>query len=487
MLDQNLLKQYLKEHPEVGPAGQARLKFLLNKVDNPDSLLKQALEGNVGPDKLMPALQKGIVQSRRVDEPSTTRTVGLGNRQAVFPAKKADDEVDDENENEEEDPDEETPDSVPFTHPGQRTEPPVVEKQSRKQGGKKDPDSNQHKKNFFASITNPFKRGPKTEKVVVETEEEPNGHKTNVFIAFTERGREFIEEKWKIIAGVVLALIILIVVIWFVSNWTPTPPSVVSVQSPQFSNPLIPIAPVQTVGLPKPHLLIRSIDLWLVILTILALFEGVSRGEVIPVDFLSPLALVGTLIAGQFYGHDASASWFWFMLGASMLGMVISTFYNPSEEGSVHWWDKYDTTHWYVAAVVLIFINWGHPEIYPAYLPLIVPILVAIVAIGKEYFRQLAFSLIATVVGIYPALVQNVAWISVVFAVEVLLAVFAHQQGWVTVRQTPVKLQIPANVPVLGGRGLTLIIAWDLVLFYIIEVAVIGYLLYGNYPIAVSR
>ncbi len=208
MLDQNLLKQYLKEHPEVGPAGQARLKFLLNKVDNPDGLLKQALEGNVGPDKLMPALQKGIVQSRRVDEPTTSRTVGLGNRQAVFPAKKADDEVDDENENEEEDPDEETPESVPPTHPGQENRPPSYGRGYAKSKGDAPKTG---KKNFLTGLTDrlPWNKDKDDSK-------EPKTEGTSLIGRTKDKVNDIFSNKWLRIGGlVVFGIIILLCALWF--------------------------------------------------------------------------------------------------------------------------------------------------------------------------------------------------------------------------------------------------------------------------------
>lgn len=60
-----MLKRYLSGYPDIGQAAAARLKFLLQRVDNPDSLLQQAIDEKVKPELLLNALQKGNVQSRQ--------------------------------------------------------------------------------------------------------------------------------------------------------------------------------------------------------------------------------------------------------------------------------------------------------------------------------------------------------------------------------------------------------------------------------------
>lgn len=224
------------------------------------------------------------------------------------------------------------------------------------------------------------------------------------------------------------------------------------------------------------HLTIPMLSLGLGLLFLFSLLESTARHDPLLLDFFAPWILVAILVAGQVLGHDSP--WFWLPLGAALFAMVIATFYNPSEEGEEGWWNRIDTTNWYVAGVALIFIYLMNSEAlpYPSYLPIVMPILVAAVAMGKEIFRQPIFSLIAIAIGIVPAITQNIIWIAIGLAIEVTVAAIGARQGWITARGTQHTIGI-------GGRNLEFIMSWDLVLFYVIEVVLIGFALYKNYPI----
>jgi hypothetical protein len=224
------------------------------------------------------------------------------------------------------------------------------------------------------------------------------------------------------------------------------------------------------------YLEIPLIGLGLAFLFLFSLLETTARHDPLLMDFFAAWGTVAILVTGQLFGHNSPG--FWFALGGAFLAMVIGTFYNPSQETEDAWWNRIDTTHWYVAGVALIFIYLMNSSAvpYPAYLPILVPVVIALIGIGKEFFRQAVFSLIAFAVGIVPAITQSVAWISVGFAVTFFLAVVGAKQGWVTARGTPHSISI-------GKLNLEFIMAWDLVLFYMIEVVLIGYAIYHNFAV----
>lgn len=237
-------------------------------------------------------------------------------------------------------------------------------------------------------------------------------------------------------------------------------------------------SPIELPGKPSFQFTIGLLELGLAGLFVFSLLESSARRDPFLLDFFSSWIVVGLLVVGQLYGHDTPL--FYSILGACVLGMVISTFFNPAQEASREWWDRIDTTHWYVAGSALIFLYLiGSSAVpYPAYVPILAPILTTIFAAGKEFFRQPKASLLAVGLGLIPAYLQDIAWVFGILAVEVMIAAFAAKQGWITVRKTDESVNI-------GGRSLTFSLAWDLVLFYVIEVALVGYLFYHNYPVLI--
>jgi len=224
------------------------------------------------------------------------------------------------------------------------------------------------------------------------------------------------------------------------------------------------------------YLEIPLLGLGLAFLLLFSLLETTARHDPLLLDFLAAWGMVAILTFGQLYGHDFPI--FWIALGAALFAMVLGTFFNPIQEGESRWWNRIDTTHWYVAGVALIFIHMMDSKSipYPTFLPIIVPIVITIIGIGKEFFRETVFSLIAFAVGIVPAVTQSVTWIAVGFAVTFFLAAIAAKKGWVTTRGTTHSISI-------GGLDLEFVIAWDLVLFYLIEVVLIGFAVYQNYAV----
>jgi hypothetical protein len=226
---------------------------------------------------------------------------------------------------------------------------------------------------------------------------------------------------------------------------------------------------------------INLLGLGIVALIIVGLLESAARGDPILLDFFASWGMVALFVIGQIY-HDYS-TWTWgVFFGVGMLGMIIATVWNPSEENEPKWWNRIDTTHWYVVGLALIFIYLMRSTAipYPTYIPIIVPILVTIIGIGKEIFRQVIFSLAAIAIGIVPAVLQTPAWLAGGLAAEVIIAAAAAHQGWITTRGTA----HPINI---GGREFRLFLDWDVVLFYIAEVVLIGYFLYGNYALLTIR
>jgi hypothetical protein len=224
------------------------------------------------------------------------------------------------------------------------------------------------------------------------------------------------------------------------------------------------------------YLEIPLLGLGLAFLFLFSLLETTARHDPLLLDFLAAWGTVAILVAGELYGHDAPI--FWFFLGMAFLGMVIGTFFNPIQETESKWWDRIDTTHWYVAGIALIFIYMMNSETipYPSYIPIVVPIIVAAIGIGKEFFRETVFSLIAFAVGIVPAVTQSMTWIAIGFAVTFFLAAIGAKQGWTQARGTTHSISI-------GNLNLEFVMAWDLVLFYLIELVLIGFAIYQNYAV----
>jgi hypothetical protein len=223
------------------------------------------------------------------------------------------------------------------------------------------------------------------------------------------------------------------------------------------------------------HLEIPLLSLGLFFLFIFSLLETNAWHDPLLLDFFAAWFLVAILVFGQLFGHDSPG--FWITLGAVLFAMVIGTIYNPNAKAKAKWWNRIDTTHWYVAGVALIFIYLMHSQTisYPSYLPIVVPILIAVIGIGKEFFRQTALSLIAFAVGIIPAVTQNVFWIVIGFIITMSMAAIGAQKGWIAPRGTS------HTIPI--GKHKEFIVAWDLALFYLIEVVLIGYAIYHNYPV----
>jgi len=240
-----------------------------------------------------------------------------------------------------------------------------------------------------------------------------------------------------------------------------------------------PIA-IQSEGPNGMSVVISLLHVGLLSLLILSLVESADRNDPLLLDFFSPWATVIILVLGQVYGIGW---WFWFLLGASLLAMVIGTFYNPAEEDDPSPLNRIDTTNWFVAGVALWFIYLLKSSAipYPTYLPIMVPVLVTAIGAAKEFFRQPLISLIVVAIGLAPAFMQTPAWLLGGLTVAVIFAAVGAQQGWVTSRSVQHGIGI-------GGRRLEFFLAWDFVLFYVAEVVLIGYALYQNYTIwAIGR
>jgi hypothetical protein len=287
-----------------------------------------------------------------------------------------------------------------------------------------------------------------------------------------EQGPSFIS---KAVAGLsnlkwvwaIVALLIVIVALKFFGPAVAFSPINLSIPASQS---------VRVVAPPAIQIFVGILELGMMGLVLFSLFESTARRDPFLLDFFSCWIMVALLVFGQIYGHETQL--FSVFLGAAGLGMLISTFYNPSDEASREWWDRFDTTHWYVASVALIILKlMGSAAIpYPEYVPIIVPIVVTIVGAGKEFFRQAGFSLLALTLGLIPAYMHTLGWIAGMLAVIVIIAALTMKVGWVTARKTDQSVS-------LGGRSVTFFLAWDLVIFYVVEVTLVGYLLYGNYPL----
>jgi len=270
------------------------------------------------------------------------------------------------------------------------------------------------------------------------------------------RGLNF-NQKW-LIVPVVLA-VVAVVAFFIYQNGGIKVPTSVSVQGPGNIN-----------------IQVTLLSFALGCLFVLSLLESASRHDPLLLDFIGPWVLVAILVAGQLLGHQAD--WFKYSVGAALLAMVIGTFWNPAEEDESEIWNRIDLTNWYVGGIALIFIQkMGSTAVpYPEYLPITIPVVVSVIAIGKEFFRQPVFSLITLAIAIIPGVTQQATWISAGFAIEMLIAVFGAKKGWVNVRNSQHSISI-------GGRSFDLLIAWDLILFYLIVVVLIGLAIYGNYTI----
>ncbi len=219
---------------------------------------------------------------------------------------------------------------------------------------------------------------------------------------------------------------------------------------------------------------IKLVTIGFIALLIFSLLESQAQGDPVLLDFFAAWGVTALLVVGQLYGHDNPL--FWVLLGFGIGALVIGIIWNPSEENETKLINKIDTTHLYVLGWALIFLRFMKSSVfpYPDYVPVIIPILLIVVGMGKEIFRQVGFSLIVIGVLLIPAFIQTPVALSLGLAGAVAAAAIAAGQGWVTVRGSSKKLGI-------GGRELSVIIAWDIVLFYVAEVVFIGYLIYGNY------
>lgn len=292
---------------------------------------------------------------------------------------------------------------------------------------------------------------------------------------------------WMWIGIGILVLALIVAAIWFFGGSSSAGPSAPTIQLPQSqpditqpgpdsTQPQLNIQPTGRESLKGLNWKLNLVNLGLIALIIFSLLESIASGDTLLIDFFSSWGVFSVLVYGGMYGTESHM--FWFLVGAGVLGMIISTFWNPTEENEPKWWNRIDTTHWYVLGLALIFIyNMKSPTIpYPSYLPIVVPILIVVIGAGKEIFRQVIYSLVAIAIGIAPAVLQTGTALLIGLSVEVVIAAFGARQGWITSRGSGHEVNI-------GGRKFKLYLAWDVVLFYVAEVVLIGYALYGNYVV----
>lgn len=331
-----MLGKYLKAHPEIRKAGQARLEYLLQRVEDRDSLLEQALDEGVGPDVLMAALQKGIVKSR-------------------VPVKAEDEEVGGNKE-------ENKPESVPATHPGQRTGPPKVEKPQGPIPGSKPGGFFGKFKLPKISIPNPFRNKAKDQ----PGKEEKDVDESKERVPFGKKLRNFFTGKWlKIGGGIVLGIIILV----FVTSYFGAVPEGISPEgiSPEVQTPLPAFSP------PSIPQTLRPVDLanasWfspvqiMIILSVLLVGfanyrDAKQRGQVD--DFMSTVwgvvkivsaGLVATLLKGPLSGKYADYPQLLFWVSLVLFVWAFEQVYRASKQGG--------TDYTPVADLLVTVAGWG--------------------------------------------------------------------------------------------------------------------------------
>jgi len=291
----------------------------------------------------------------------------------------------------------------------------------------------------------------------------------------TQEGRG--NRRWIVIAVVALVVIAICAAVLFVISGGKDA-GTAPIEAPGILTPSLPLSVETSAPSLALNLSVNLLGLGLVGLFVFSLLECEAQGDNLMLDFFAAWGLVLLFVLGQIYGFTGNQL-FAGLIGVGIAGMFIATFLNPTQESEPAWFNRVDTTHWYVLGLALIFIYLMRSASvpYPTYIPIIAPITVTILALSKEFFRQTQFSLMATAVGFVCALLQE-GWLALGLAVVLVIAILANKQGWATTRGTSHNLS-------LGGRTLRVFIAWDVVLFYIAEVVLVGYALYGNYAVLV--
>lgn len=234
-------------------------------------------------------------------------------------------------------------------------------------------------------------------------------------------------------------------------------------------------------GAPGLVLTITLATLAIVVDGVLGLVEAQDRKDPMFLDWWIPYVVVGVLVWGQLKGYNNM--WWGLAAGAALASLVFATLWNPSDQDDPNLLDRIDATAIFRTAFILgmlHFAKWGSLP-YPAFVPLIVVLLIGTLAIFKEAMRTPKFGLFVIALGVAAAVFYSPWWIAGTFAAAVVMANIATRQGWIPEggqRRTETETRVL-------GRKIKLLKAWDVVILWWATFILTSFILYGNHIIAV--
>lgn len=230
-------------------------------------------------------------------------------------------------------------------------------------------------------------------------------------------------------------------------------------------------------GMPGVHIAATLATLALIGGGILGLIEAQSREDPFLLDWWIPYVVVGLLVYGQLFG--TLVGWWWFFTGFAVCGLLAATVWNPSDQEDVELLDRIDTTAVFNTCFILIILflaKWAVLP-YPAFIPIVLVMIVGALAIFKELLRTPKFALLVIAMGIAAAVFYNPLWVFGTLTTAVVMAAVGAHQGWIP-GASQKRTEVP--VPPIMGRKLKLILAWDVVLCWFAVFIITAIIIYNN-------
>ena len=240
-------------------------------------------------------------------------------------------------------------------------------------------------------------------------------------------------------------------------------------------------------GAPGLKLAITLASVALLVDCLLGLVEAQDRNDPGWLDWWIPYVAVGTLVFGQLnWKLIMTKPWPWSIgwglaAGAALTTLLFATLWNPSDQDDPDLLDRFDTTAVFRTMFILgllHFAKWKSLP-YPAFVPLVVVLLIGTLAIFKEAMRTPKFGLFVIALGAAAAVMNSPWWISGTFAAAVVMANVATRQGWIPEggqRRTETETRVL-------GRKIKLLKAWDVVILWWATFVITSFVLYGNYAL----
>lgn len=230
-------------------------------------------------------------------------------------------------------------------------------------------------------------------------------------------------------------------------------------------------------GMPGIHIVVTLATIALVVDCVLGLVEAQNREDPGWLDWWIPYVVVGVLVYGQLFGFNTML---WGLAaGAAGMALIFASLWNPSDQEDPQILDRIDTTAVFRTCFILGILYLAKWAIlpYPAFVPLIIVLIIGVLAIFKEIMRTPKFALLVILMGVIAAVIYNPLAIFGTLAASVVMAAWGAHQGWIPGASAQRHTEIPINIM---GRKAKLILAWDVVICWFAVFILTAIVIYTN-------